>query len=104
MKGFAARYVKRPALILLVCAGALAVAGVVYAVLDGKGIQHSIAFALFIGGGVIAVLAGLGGGGQSWGSRSSMFSSGKYEQSDMQFGWVVVGVILFVLGIAVLKA
>jgi hypothetical protein len=104
VKGFASRYLKRPALILLVCAGSLAVAGIVYAVLDGKGIQHSIAFALFIGGGVIAVLAGLGGGGQSWGSRSSTFSSGKYEQSDMQFGWVVVGVVLFAIGIAVLKA
>jgi hypothetical protein len=104
MKAFARRYLRRPALILGVCIGALTVAGIAYAVLDGKGIQHSIAFALFIGGGVIAVLAGLGGGGQSWGSRSSMFSSGKYEQSDMQFGWVVVGVLLFVVGIAVLKA
>jgi hypothetical protein len=104
MKRFAGRYLKRPALILLVCIGALTLAGIVYALLDGKGVQHSVAFALFIGGGVIAVLAGLGGGGQSWGSRSSTFSSGKYEQSDMQFGWVVVGVLVFVLGIAVLKA
>ena len=103
MKAFARRYLRRPALILGVCIGALTVAGIAYAVLDGKGIQHSVAFALFIGGGVIAVLAGLGGG-QSWGSRSSAFSSGKYEQSDMQFGWIVVGVVLFALGIAVLKA
>jgi hypothetical protein len=103
MKGFASRYLERPALILLVCTGVLALAGIVYALLDGKGVQHSVAFALFIGGGVIAVLAGLGGG-QSWGSRSSAFSSGKYEQADMQFGWVVVGVVLFLLGIGVLKA
>jgi hypothetical protein len=104
VKAFASGYLKRPPLILAVCVGALTIAGIVYAVLDGKGIQHSVALALFIGGGIIAVLFALGGGGQGWGSRSSTFSTGRYEQSDMQFGWVVVGVVLFVLGIAVLRA
>jgi hypothetical protein len=99
----AARFLKRPVLTLVVCAALLIVAGAVYAVAAGKAMQHSIAYALFIGGAVLVVVAGLAGGGAS-GARFDTRASGRYQPADMPFGWVVIGALVIGIGVAVLKA
>jgi hypothetical protein len=74
-----------------------------YAWLGGHAAQQSVAYGFFIGGGAIVVLAGISGG-DARGTRADAHQSGRYEPSDMPFGWVVIGVILIGPGIAVPKA
>ena len=100
--GRIARVLKRPALMLIGASGVLIAAGLFYAAVAGHGAQKSVAYALFIGGAVIVVFAGLSGGGarsQQW----STHATGRYEPAEMPFGAVVIGVLVIGLGVGVLK-
>ena len=100
--GRVAQFLKRPVLMLLGAWTVLIAAGLIYGAVTGHGVQKSVAYALFIGGAVIVVFAGLSGGGarsQQW----STHMSGRYEPADMPFGAVVIGALVIGLGVAVLK-
>ncbi len=103
MKTFVPRRLERPAVTVLACAGLCVAGGIAYAAAAGKGLDKSVAYAFFIGGGAIVVLAGISGGGAR-GVRADTHASGRYEPADMQFGWVVIGALLIGIGVAVLKA
>lgn len=96
------RFLKRPARILGLCVGVLLGIGVVYALIDGKGMQKSVAYAFFIGGVVIVIFGALsGGGGMS--QRASGYRGGSAAPAEMPFGTVLIGAIVFALGLGVLK-
>jgi hypothetical protein len=90
-------YLKRPAQILAGCVGALIVVGLLWAAVTGADVRHSVADALFVGGVVIVVFA-VGSGG---GARGQRMRGG--APSDTPFGTVALGVLVVLVGIAVLK-
>jgi hypothetical protein len=102
VKSLATRYVKRPALSLLCVIGVCVAGGLVYAAFAGKDAQKSVAYAMFIVGGALVVLAGISGGGGR-GSRADVYETGRYQPADMPFGWVVIGALVIGIGVLVLK-
>ncbi len=95
-------FLKRPARILGLCVGVLLVAGVVYALVASEGLRTSVAYAFFIGGIVIIIFGALsGGGGMS--QRASGYRGGSAAPAEMPFGTVLIGAIVFALGLGVLK-
>ena len=96
------RFLKRPAKILGLCVGGLLAGGVVYALAVGKGVEKSVAYAFFIGGVVIIIFGAMAGGGTR-GQRISGYRGGRAEPTEMPFGTVVIGAIVFALGLAVLR-
>jgi hypothetical protein len=97
------RFFERPAKILLLCTAALVVGGIGYALLEGKGMQKAVAYALFVGGVVIVIFGAMAGGGTR-GQRASGYRGGAAAPSEMPFGTVLIGAVVFALGFAVLKA
>ncbi len=95
--GRVAGHLKRPAQILLACCGSLVVAGLLWAAITGNAVRESVVYALFIGGAVIVVFAAGAGGG-------ARRIRGGDERSDTPFGTVALGVLVVLVGIAVLKA
>ncbi len=95
-------FLKRPARILGLCAAVLLGGGVVYSLVENKGVQQSVAYAFFIGGIVIIIFGALsGGGGMS--QRASGYRGGSAAPAEMPFGTVLIGAIVFALGLGVLK-
>jgi hypothetical protein len=95
-------FFKRPAKILALCVGALLAVGVVYALVASKGMEKSIAYAFFIGGVVILIFGAMAGGGAT-GQRIDGYRGGSAAPLEMPFGTVVIGAIVFALGLAVLQ-
>lgn len=97
-----ARFFKRPAKILGLCVAALLAGGIGYALLAGKGMEKSVAYAFFIGGIVIIIFGAMAGGGTR-GQRISGYSGGSAAPTEMPFGTILIGAIVFALGLGVLK-
>ncbi len=95
------RFFRRPAKILGLWVGVLLGGGVAYALLADKGVQKSVAYAFFIGGIVIAIFGAMAGGGAR-GQRLSGYRGGTAAPTEMPFGTVLIGAIVFALGLAVL--
>ncbi len=96
------RFLERPAKILGLCVGVLLLVGVGYALLADKGMAKSVAYAFFIGGIVIVIFGAMAGGGTR-GQRISGYQGGRAEPTEMPFGTIVIGAIVFALGLGVLK-
>ena len=96
------RFLRRPARILGLCVGVLLLCGAGWALLGGKSVQKSVAYAFFIGGIVIIIFGAMAGGGTR-GQRLSGYRGGRAEPTEMPFGTVVIGAIVFALGLAVVK-
>jgi hypothetical protein len=103
MRGLSHRHLKRPAIFLGAVAVICVAGGLLYSAVTGKGVQKSVAYALFVGGGALVVIAGISGGGAQ-GARAAVYSSGRYQPADMPFGWVVIGALVIGLGVLVLEA
>ncbi len=95
------RFLKRPAKILGLWVGALVAAGLGYALLEGKGVQKAVAYSLFIGGVVVIIFGAMAGGGAR--GQIGRAYSGRAEPAEMPFGTILIGAIVFALGLAVLK-
>lgn len=95
------RFSKRPAKILGSCVGLLLVGGLAYALLESEGVQKSVAYAFFIGGIVIIIFGAMAGGGAR--GQISRVNTGRAEPAEMPFGTVLIGAIVFALGLGVLK-
>ncbi|HEX4518035.1 MAG TPA: hypothetical protein VH063_00500 [Gaiellaceae bacterium] len=96
------RFFRRPAKILALCVGAFLAGGVVYALVENKGMEKSVAYAFFIGGVVIVIFGSMAGGGAR-GQRIDGYSGGAAAPQEMPFGTILIGAIVFALGLAVLK-
>jgi hypothetical protein len=82
--------------------GVLLAVGVVYALIAGKGMQKSVAYSFFVGGIVTMIFGGLsGGGGMS--QRASGYRGGTAAPAETPFGTVLIGAIVFALGLGVVN-
>ena len=75
--------------------------GLLYSLLEGKGVQKSVAYAFFIGGVVIIIFGAMAGGGAR--GQINRVHTGRAEPAEMPFGTVLIGAIVFALGLGVLK-
>jgi hypothetical protein len=93
--------VKRIILRLSVSTVALVAIGAIFAALTGRGVWHSITWALILGGALLVVLnvAGSGSGTSTADPRTGTSFGGVAPDATMPPGWLIVGLALVGLGV-----